>query len=211
MTQFSAKFELGDHHHGVAGTEREDPPQERMSDSVLRTYKWIEAWKFYFRVILPYLQAIFLPLQMEIKGSRLVNSIQTLVLLAYRDNVVFPALTSLESTVSPFIWDLSTVFIFRIWVLKDRISFRDSSNSDPYCIGTTTHILQKLQSPHSSDLPPPELLENVALLTQMLLILSNLPTTQKVNQGAEECEKIRMLKEILQPLKSFISSARCSK
>jgi hypothetical protein len=72
-----------------------DPEETKSTFQIIN--RWNDAWKFYFRTALPYLQAAFLPLQMQIKGSRLVNSVQTLVLLAFRDFVVLPGLSSLES------------------------------------------------------------------------------------------------------------------
>ncbi|KAL7753651.1 hypothetical protein RI367_000582 [Sorochytrium milnesiophthora] len=58
----------------------------------------IEIWTFYFSVVLPYFQAAFLPLQLEIKGSKLVSSVRILALQAYRDNVVYVLTDKIAST-----------------------------------------------------------------------------------------------------------------
>ncbi|KAI9218368.1 hypothetical protein BC828DRAFT_388861 [Blastocladiella britannica] len=61
--------------------------------------RWTEVWVFYFSVVLPYMQSVFLPLQNEIKGSKLVNSVRTLVLLGFRDRAVIANLAELQELV----------------------------------------------------------------------------------------------------------------
>ncbi|KNE61091.1 hypothetical protein AMAG_06845 [Allomyces macrogynus ATCC 38327] len=67
-----------------------DPAAHGPASSSLYLLRWTEVWAFYFGVVLPYLMSVFMPLQVEIKGSRVVTSVRSLVLLMFRNCAVLP-------------------------------------------------------------------------------------------------------------------------
>ncbi|KAJ3363150.1 hypothetical protein GGF32_004721 [Allomyces javanicus] len=67
-----------------------DPATHGPASSSLYLLRWTEVWAFYFGVVLPYLMSVFMPLQVEIKGSRVVTSVRSLVLLMFRNCAVLP-------------------------------------------------------------------------------------------------------------------------
>ncbi|ORZ35723.1 HbrB-like-domain-containing protein [Catenaria anguillulae PL171] len=141
--------------------------------------RWTEIWTFYFSVVLPYLQSVFLPLQAEIKGSRLVNSVRTLVLLAFRDRAVLPHIDSIQVLVGALAAEFSPTT-----TSTHRAGVRISTLS----ISSLTPAAQ--QEPSATATPMAE--ARIAQLQQMLLVLGDLPWAGR--QQARRQRAQRMVK-----------------
>ena len=73
----------------------------------------VELWNFVFSTVLPYFEAVFLPLQQEFKGNGTILSLREarevwgtpdqrldlrrMALIAYRDSIILPLYTRLHS------------------------------------------------------------------------------------------------------------------
>ncbi|KAI9137883.1 HbrB-like-domain-containing protein [Paraphysoderma sedebokerense] len=79
--------------HGMQmmNTKLSTVPDERILNAT------VETWRFFFGTVLPYFQGVFLPLQLEIKGSTLVSNVRTLALIAFREQIILPIVPKLKA------------------------------------------------------------------------------------------------------------------
>ncbi|KAI9182911.1 hypothetical protein H9P43_003823 [Blastocladiella emersonii ATCC 22665] len=143
--------------------------------------RWTEIWVFYFSVVLPYLQSVFLPLQAEIKASRLVNSVRTFVLLSFRDRAVVPHLEDLQLLVQCLDAEFASV------------GYPSSPPIPAVPLPTSPNPART--HPRTAALPVPDPLgtsarstaaaeSKAAILLQMFLVLGDLPQSQVAGAAA---------------------------
>lgn len=87
------------------GTDSLDGSLQKLGDEKLIP-RLIELWQFYFCTVLPYFEAVFLPLQQQLyskmsmaKRGQLID-IRRLALVAFRDNIILPLWGQLETVFS---------------------------------------------------------------------------------------------------------------
>jgi hypothetical protein len=65
----------------------------------------VELWSFYFGTVLPYLQGVFLPLESELKRTKTGNCVRSLILFAYKNEMILPNLNRIQDAFQKVIID----------------------------------------------------------------------------------------------------------